>query len=102
MCFELFFKSLAAMTYSQVPIKQIGPNKQVGWIFYVNFINIWAKFTSRVEKQNKIGPNKQVGWEITYDMSKYRVGGKSKHDDRLVYLAPRSNTYLPVKNRGHV
>ena len=25
--------------YSQVPIKQVGPNKQVGWIFYVNFMN---------------------------------------------------------------
>ena len=33
--------------YSQVSIKQIGPNKRVGWIFYVNFI--------------KIGPNKEVG-----------------------------------------
>jgi hypothetical protein len=27
------------MLYSQVPIKQVGPNKRVGWIFYVNFLN---------------------------------------------------------------
>ena len=26
-------------TYSQVPIKRVGPNKQVGWIFHVNFLN---------------------------------------------------------------
>ena len=25
--------------YSQVPIKQRGPNKRVGWIFYLNFLN---------------------------------------------------------------
>ena len=25
--------------YSQVPIKKVGPNKQVGWIFHVNFLN---------------------------------------------------------------
>ena len=24
--------------YSQVPIKRVGPNKRVGWIFFVNFI----------------------------------------------------------------
>ena len=29
--------------YSKVPIKQVGPNKQVGWIFYVNFIKNGAK-----------------------------------------------------------
>ena len=26
-------------TYSQWPIKQVGPNKRIGWIFYVNFLN---------------------------------------------------------------
>ena len=26
-------------TYSQVPTKREGPNKQVGWIFHVNFLN---------------------------------------------------------------
>ena len=35
-----------------------------------------------MEKQN-VGPNKQAGWEITYDMSKYRVGEKSKNDNRV-------------------
>ena len=25
-------------TYSQVAIKQVGPNKRVGWIFYVKFL----------------------------------------------------------------
>ena len=35
--------------YSQVPIKQVGPNKRVGWMFYVNFLK-------------QVGPNKQVGW----------------------------------------
>ena len=32
--------------YSQVPIKQVGPNKRVGW------------------KMKKVGPNKRVGWKI--------------------------------------
>ena len=36
--------------YSQVPNKQVGPNKRVGWIFYVNFLS------------KQVGPNKQVGW----------------------------------------
>ena len=27
------------LKYSQVPIKRVGPNKRVGWIFYVNFLN---------------------------------------------------------------
>ena len=35
-----------------------------------------------MEKQNE-GPNKRVGWEITYDMSKYRVGEKSKNGNRV-------------------
>ena len=35
--------------YSQVPIKRVGPNKRVGWIFYVNFFK-------------QVGPNKQAGW----------------------------------------
>ena len=26
-------------TYSQVPNKRVGPNKQVGWLFWANFIN---------------------------------------------------------------
>jgi hypothetical protein len=43
-----FDRSLA---YSQVPIKQVGPNKRVGWIFWVNFLKI-------------VGPNKQVVWKI--------------------------------------
>ena len=25
--------------YSQVPIKRVGPNKRVGWIFYLNFLH---------------------------------------------------------------
>ena len=25
--------------YSQVPIKRVGPNKRVGWVFYVNLFN---------------------------------------------------------------
>ena len=25
--------------YSQVPIKQVGPNKRVGWVFYVDLLN---------------------------------------------------------------
>ena len=28
--------------YSQVPIKQVGPNKRVGWLFYVNLLNKYA------------------------------------------------------------
>jgi hypothetical protein len=39
-------------SYSQVPIKQVRPNKPVGWILYVKFI--------------KIGPNKfnkGEGWK---------------------------------------
>ena len=32
-------------------IKRVGPNKQVGWLFYVNFVNKQAL------------PNKQVGCE---------------------------------------
>ena len=31
-------------------IKQVGPNKRVGWIFYVNFF------------KKQVGPNKQVEW----------------------------------------
>ena len=27
------------LNYSQVPIKRVGPNKQVGWVFYVNLLN---------------------------------------------------------------
>ena len=34
-----------------MPIKWVGPNKQVGWIFYVNFINEYV-----------VGPNKGEGW----------------------------------------
>ena len=30
---------IGSYLYSQVPIKQVGPNKQVGWIFYVNFLS---------------------------------------------------------------
>ena len=32
------FDVLDNMCYSQVPIKWVGPNKRVGWVFYVNFI----------------------------------------------------------------
>ena len=32
-------KKIFVITYSQVPIKRVGPNKQVGWIFYVNYLN---------------------------------------------------------------
>ena len=32
-----------SLSYSQVPNKQVGPNKRVGWIFYVNFIKKGAK-----------------------------------------------------------
>ena len=40
-------------TYSQVPIKRVGPNKQVGWIFkHINFIKEY------------LGPNKRVEWKI--------------------------------------
>ena len=28
-----------SLHYSQVPIKQVGPNKRVGWVFYVNLLN---------------------------------------------------------------
>ena len=37
-----------SFAYFQVPIKGVGPNKQVGWIFYVNFLK-------------QVGPNKRVG-----------------------------------------
>ena len=30
-------------SYSQVPIKQVGPNKRVEWIFWANFINEQAQ-----------------------------------------------------------
>ena len=33
--------------HSEVPIKRVGPNKRVGWIFYVNFLN------------KDLGPNKR-------------------------------------------
>ena len=29
----------SGIEYSQVPIKQVGPNKEIGLIFYVNFFN---------------------------------------------------------------
>ena len=32
-------RNLNDFVYSQVPIKRVGPNKRVGWIFYVNFLN---------------------------------------------------------------
>ena len=31
------------LVYSRVPIKQVGPNKRVGWIFYVSSINVQAQ-----------------------------------------------------------
>ena len=34
-----------------MPIKQVGPNKRVGWVFHVNLLNI-----------KQVGPNKGVGW----------------------------------------
>ena len=40
-------------------------------------VDILSKF------HKKRGPYKRVGWEIRYDMSKYRVGGKSKNDNRV-------------------
>ena len=44
-----------AATYSQVPIKRVGPNKRVGWIFkYINFIKEY------------LGPNKRVEGKICY------------------------------------
>ena len=30
---------IIAYWYSQVPIKRVGPNERVGWIFYENFLN---------------------------------------------------------------
>ena len=34
--------------YSQVPIKRVGPNKRVGWVFLVF--------------HKRLGPNKRVEW----------------------------------------
>ena len=51
--------------YSQVPIKRVGPNKRVGWIFkYINFIKEYLGpnnprvegkicYSIRVENENK-------------------------------------------------
>ena len=36
-------------TYSHVPIKQKGPNKRVGWIFWANFIKRWAKMKKKTQ-----------------------------------------------------
>ena len=47
--------------YSQVPIKQVGPNKRVGW--RKKAVNLKQVGLLLVEFQ-KIVPNKQVGWKI--------------------------------------
>ena len=48
------------VAYSQVPIKQVGPIKRVGWLFWVNFIkeccqiNEWGgKFANRLGWKRK-------------------------------------------------
>ena len=39
------------MTYSQVPIKRVGPNKRVGWISkYIKFIKEYLGPNKRVEQ----------------------------------------------------
>ena len=56
---------VSASTYSQVPIKRVGPNKREGWVFC-------KKIRQRVGlnkgKSRKAVPNKRVGWE------KVRIG----------------------------
>ena len=52
--------------YSQVPNKQVGPNKRVSRVV------ILSKFHKRV------GPNKQVGWKMKKVGSNKRVGWKLK------------------------
>ena len=51
--------------YSQVPIKQVGPNKRGGWLFYLDFLNKQALIEWRKSlKIKKKMPNKRVGWKI--------------------------------------
>ena len=44
--------------YSQVPIKQVGPNKWIGWIFWADFINEQAQ----IKEQGGEFAN-PVGWK---------------------------------------
>ena len=53
------------------------------------------------EYQERIWPNKQVGWEITNDMSKYRVGGKSKNDNRVDSFIWHLRVPIYRLNQGH-
>ena len=63
-----FIEGLKIHTYSQVPIKRVGPNKRVGWIFNVNFLNKYLGPNKRAGwreklKIQKIAPNKRIGWK---------------------------------------
>ena len=48
-----------------MPIKQVGPNKRVGWVSYVNILNNkqegWI-FYVNILNNKQVGPNKRVGW----------------------------------------
>ena len=55
---------LAILAYSQVPIKQVGPNKQVGWTkMFEMQASVWLAILAYSQVPIKqVGPNKQVGW----------------------------------------
>ena len=56
-----------------MPIKQVGPNKRVGWIFHANFLYIL------------VGPKKQVGWRKKLDgQFDNQVGWKKCKNANLV------------------
>ena len=55
------------LTYAQVPIKRVGPNKREGWVSNVNVIkqvgpNKGLGWRKRLKIQ-KIAPNKREGWK---------------------------------------